>query len=568
MGVLPYVNNPFIMDRCDVAGVPINATRTAQFQSFCANFVDDGGLKQANVQYPLIRGFSASSWGTPYVKGVASNPIWKLKANAGYTPNAKAAFLGTTGFHAPDIIGDILTGTSDSPFCVFDEAGGFTIFAANANNTGTREITCSAWAVSFHDTNGLDYRNPKADTNRNFMSRGRLSDALVIRPDFTRAAIDAGTGLGHVLQIFLMETDDAAGFCHPMVDFEGDNHGFGAEGERLRIKPSVNVASRGLSPFGLAIARTLQQHGMYIGDNAGSYSGLKAAQISGGQNPWSAQGITVSQDALKGIVWADFEVIEKGWQGTTSGGGGGGGGSTGGSTGANVVQHKGAKVDAGTSCTVSGLVAAKAGNRLIAIMANSGASANAVPPTGFTELANDANFGGTNLKIARKVAAGGETSVTYTCGTASSRMAMVIYEVDGSTADPTFLQYQNALASNSVAFGPDSPKGLEIAAITLGTDASASVAPDWPGAFDTDEKLKTASVNNNVQLITASLKQEGGTVSSTYTWTGTAVTATGFYINFPATTAPAAPAHYRWSGTAWVAVTRYRWSGTAWVATV
>jgi hypothetical protein len=75
MAALPYINNPFIMDRVDVAGVPINAARTTQFINFMKTFTD-----QQPKAYPMIRGVTGqvASWGTPFVKGVAGDPIWKL----------------------------------------------------------------------------------------------------------------------------------------------------------------------------------------------------------------------------------------------------------------------------------------------------------------------------------------------------------------------------------------------------------------------------------------------------------------------------------------------------------
>jgi hypothetical protein len=561
MAALPYINNPFILDRVDVAGVPISTARTSEFINFMKTFAD-----QQPKAYPMVRGVTGqvASWGTPWVKGQAGDPIWKLKANAGYSPDSRAAFLGTTGFHAPDTLGTLITGTADSPFAVFDAVGGFTIFGTVANVTATHEITCSAWGVTYHNTNGLSHDNPKSDGPNNITSRGRLSDAMAIRRDLVDAAIAGNTGIGHVLHLFITETNQSDGFCHPMTNFENKGFGFGAEGERLRIKPGVNLATRGMSPFGLAIARTLQQHGCYIGDNASKLSSLKAQQWLGSTNPWS--GLAVSEDALVGTTWDDWEVVQQGWQGTSSGGGGGGGG--GGSVGATVVQHKSAKVDSAQTCTATFDAPVNAGNQIIAIMVTSGASSNAIMPTGYTKLGGDSNTGGTNIDIARKVAVGGETSVTYTCATAGTRMGIVVYEVVGAVADPTLSQFQNSAASNSVAFGPDTPQGLEIAAIVLGTDSSSSVAGNWPSPFTTDEKVKTAATSNNVQLIAGSVKQEGGLVSPTFSWTGTAVTATGFLLNFPSVAPPAANAHYVWNGTAWVARTRYRWSGTAWVATV
>lgn len=560
MGTLPYINNPFVMDRCDVAGVPINATRTQQFRDFQKTGT------QAAKAYPVIRGLPGNNFGTPFAKGQAGDPVWKLVANSGYSPDSRAAFLGTTGFHASEDLGQFLTGTSDSPFCVLDLVGGFTVFGTAANVTGTHQITCSSWGVTYHNTNGLHHSNPKSDGPNNVTSRGRLSDAMVIRRDLIDAAIAGDTSLGHVLHMFMWLTDQAAGFCHPMTDYEQKGFGFGAEGERLRLKPSINLATRSMSPFGLAIARTLQQYGCYIGDNAGALSTLKAQQDGLSVHPWA--GLSVSEDALVGITWDDFEVIEKGWQGNIGGGGGGG------STGTTVKQHKSSVVNAGTSCTATLDAPAVAGNLLVAVMTNSGNASNAVIPTGFTQLDADANTGGCNITIATKTAAGGETAITYTCGTASSRMILTVYEIAGWTALPTKIPLQIDVAGNSFSFGPISPSGLLLALLSLGTDATSSVLGDWqptagPGII-TDEKQKTASVNNNVQQICGSLKQDSGVVTPSVSWTGTAVLATGFALNFADvfTPPPSVNAHYRYSGGAWSAVTRYRWSGSAWVATV
>ena len=43
-----------------------------------------------------------------------------------------------------------------------------------------------------------------------------------------------------------------------------------AEGVRLRIKPSVDLAGLGLDPQALVIARALQTYGMYLGDGGGT----------------------------------------------------------------------------------------------------------------------------------------------------------------------------------------------------------------------------------------------------------------------------------------------------------
>jgi hypothetical protein len=94
---------------------------------------------------------------------------------------------------------------------------------------------------------------------------------------------------------------------------EESQSGWGAEGERIFIRKSVDLTTRGLSPFGLVIARTLQEHGCYLGDNAGRESTLKAAQTTAVSNPWA--GLTVSDKVLLGkVTWADFDVASRGWQ--------------------------------------------------------------------------------------------------------------------------------------------------------------------------------------------------------------------------------------------------------------
>ena len=129
---------------------------------------------------------------------------------------------------------------------------------------------------------------------------------MVIRKDLVRYGVNHDTDLGHVLHLFLVETDSGAGFRHPMVGEESDKSGFGAEGERLAIDPSIDLTRRGLSPQGLVIARTLQRYGCYIGDNSGSSSALKAQQENAARPLWRR---TLRADSLRRITWDDFVVL-------------------------------------------------------------------------------------------------------------------------------------------------------------------------------------------------------------------------------------------------------------------
>jgi hypothetical protein len=91
-----------------------------------------------------------------------------------------------------------------------------------------------------------------------------------------------------------------------MVACESGKYGFGAEGERIAIDPAVDLSSRGLSPAGLVVARTLQRYGCYIGDNAGRESTLKAEQDTTARPVWKGR---LGQDSLAGLRWDDFVVL-------------------------------------------------------------------------------------------------------------------------------------------------------------------------------------------------------------------------------------------------------------------
>jgi hypothetical protein len=277
-------------------GAPVDPARTQAFRSFMRSHPEQRDA------YPLINGLDGNMWGTPFAIGDEHHPVWRLAGDH----HDKARRLMRQGFHAPDWLGRMLTGTGDSPLCVLDRASGFTMFCADARVVGPYLIEATAGAITYHRSNGLDHRNPRSDEPRNFTSRGRISDAMVIRRDLVRHGVRHDTDLGHVLHLFLVETRTSDGFRSPMVGAEGDKFGWGAEGERIAIAPGVDLRRRGLSPEALVIARTLQNYGCYIGDNSGSGSALKAQQENDFAPGWNGR---LRQDSLRGITWDDFVVL-------------------------------------------------------------------------------------------------------------------------------------------------------------------------------------------------------------------------------------------------------------------
>jgi len=292
---LPYSTGSYF--RTPVAGLSADPTRTAAFRAFMKTHPD-----QKRYVYPRINGTGTNHWGTAYAMGTATDPIWKLTG----TVSSYCQVLATTGFHAPSWLGSVLTGTTDSPFCVVDIASGFTVFGTKASVVAPGKITVQSAGITYHSSNGLHRNNPLSNDKRNFTSRGRISDAMVIRSDLVDYGIANNTDLGHVLHLFLVETRSSDGFRHPMVGCESGKVGFGAEGERIAIDPAVDLTTRGLSPAGLVVARTLQRYGCYFGDNAGSESALKAEQETSTHPVWKGR---LGKDSLSGLRWDDFVVL-------------------------------------------------------------------------------------------------------------------------------------------------------------------------------------------------------------------------------------------------------------------
>lgn len=293
---LPYGSGSYFQS--PAASQAVDPVLTASFRAFMAAFPG-----QAGTAYPVIRGTAGNTWGTPYALGQATDPVWTLAGPV----NSRTALLASQGFHAPAWLGDVLTGTSDSPFCVQDTASGFTVFGGRASVAAPGVIRVGTVpGITWHSSNGLDWRNPASGDIRNQTSRGRISDAMVIRRDLMDWAIANGTDLGHVLHLFLAETDSSAGFQSPMVGCEGGKHGWGAEGQRLAIDASVDLTARGLSPAGYVIALTLQNHGCYVGDNSGSVTGIHAEQETPAHPVWGGE---LAKDSLAGITWDDFVAL-------------------------------------------------------------------------------------------------------------------------------------------------------------------------------------------------------------------------------------------------------------------
>lgn len=294
---LPYGSDSYFQSRVDGPDARVDAALTTSFQ----NFMKTNATQKA-VTWPKVN--MNASWAMSYDYGTAEDPIWKLAG--GNTSNAKLKILTTQGFHMADsVAASFPSGTQDRPGVIIDKVFGYTVqFADAVPNLATHTITVSNAGIMWHSSNGLDYRDPASNDARNFTSRGRQIDSMIVTREELDAAVARGTGVGKVLHLFFVETNSAAGFKHPMVAAEGGQAGWGAEGQRLRIKPSVDLKARGLSGYPLALAKTLQENGAYLGDNSGSTTQIKLSQAD------HYTGTGLSTDVFKGkITWNDFEAL-------------------------------------------------------------------------------------------------------------------------------------------------------------------------------------------------------------------------------------------------------------------
>ncbi len=299
---LPYTRGSFFKSRVD--GAPEAVRRTKQFHRFMRTFPE-----QRDRDYPKLNGIGDNRWGTAFCFGRAGDPVWKVVG-----PGRPRVLL-RRGLHAPLWITGQISGTSDSPVCVVDLANGYTVFLTKVRaDRRRRTFHVFSAGVTYHSSNGLDRRNPRSNDPRNFTMRGRISDAMVIRRDLVEHGVRNGTSLGHVLHLIMTETNTKDGFCHPMTGHEKRHrHGFGAQGERIALRPDIDLRARGLTGAALVVARTLQEYGAYFGDNSGSASSLHCEQASATRHPWAGTNLRQTSFAGK-ISWDDFFVLPMGWQ--------------------------------------------------------------------------------------------------------------------------------------------------------------------------------------------------------------------------------------------------------------
>jgi hypothetical protein len=161
----------------------VDPTLTSQMRSF---------LSSVGAVYPHINGLGSNTWGMVFAVGHATDPTWHLIGSV----DPRLGVNGP-GFKAPANLGQRITGTTDSPMVVDDEANGITVAAqkvAKAPLCTTSSCTLNVGPGDYftHGSNALDNARHESVCTHCKASRGRIPDSMLIRADyFTRPSTPA-----------------------------------------------------------------------------------------------------------------------------------------------------------------------------------------------------------------------------------------------------------------------------------------------------------------------------------------------------------------------------------------
>jgi hypothetical protein len=140
----------------------------------------------------------------------------------------------------------------------------------------------------------------------------------------TQAAIANGTGVGHALNMAIIDPSPWTVFSYPAQRSDGSPGSTSPipEGTRFGLPADLDVASMALGPIGRVAARTAQSHGLLVTDQAGAVAlvGESGNQLKAltGVNPWTAMlgtngNFDQSYLALRNFPWAQLVALPTDW---------------------------------------------------------------------------------------------------------------------------------------------------------------------------------------------------------------------------------------------------------------
>lgn len=120
--------------------------------------------------------------------------------------------------------------------------------------------------------------------------------------------------IDHALYLTVKEANRLISYPANRTDGESDDPTHLREGQRLRLDPSLDVTTLGLTPLGEVIARAAQKYGFIVSDRAGS---VGVATQSGriqerrtGINPWDILLGGPAHGVMAKFPWSKVEAIE------------------------------------------------------------------------------------------------------------------------------------------------------------------------------------------------------------------------------------------------------------------
>jgi len=233
-------------------------------------------------------------WGMPSYRSGTTDPVYRINPASGPTVRV----------HIPR--GARAMPTSDAALTVYDRASHQVVGLGGARfHRATQRWSARTVSRYGSSTNGIA-QGLRGGTRGNLGHRGIPGSVqAVTMNEIRRGAIN------HRLEVYWWETASRTPTGHeayfPMTGSEAGKVGTVPEGIVIRIKPSVDLTHKHLSPAALTVARALQRYGAVVGDNSGSGNSLKL------QSNVDWRGV-LAKDSLRSIGWRDFAFVKGGYR--------------------------------------------------------------------------------------------------------------------------------------------------------------------------------------------------------------------------------------------------------------
>jgi hypothetical protein len=196
--------------------------------------------------------------------------------------------------------------TSDAAMTVTDVATRQVVCLGGAHFNAAKHVwTAKSVSRYWSSSRGIAQGLP-GGSRGNVGHRGIPGSVQVV----TKREIRRGA-IRHRLEIYWWETatrtPEGREAYFPMTGSESPSSGSVPEGIVIRIRRSVNLSTKHLSPAALTIARALQRYGAVIGDNSGTGNNLKLQA----NTRWSG---ILGKDSLRSIPWSDYVFVKGGYR--------------------------------------------------------------------------------------------------------------------------------------------------------------------------------------------------------------------------------------------------------------